>query len=152
MAKRRCLEIKNKINELDNNLSHILALRTGITIYSVMLDIYVMSVTNGLPKMEVFAKLFVFSSLYCIIELIVSSFICGSLHYKFEQISEVLDKIDSNSLSESEYREWLMFSNVCHKTRFGFTIGGMAHIQKTTLIPVCIRILIIHQINYLFHR
>lgn len=135
-AKRRYIEIKSKITELDRYLSHILAIRTAIAIYSVMLNIYILSITNGVPSMTIFSKLFVFNSIHSVVELIISSFICGSVHQKSEELSEVLDRIDSNSLSESEYKEWLMFSNVCRKSSFGFTIGGFAYLRKSTLIPV----------------
>ena len=101
-----------------------------------MVNIYVLALSTKIPEIQSFAKMLAFSTFSAIFQTIVSCFICGSVHQKSQQIHKTLDKINSNDLSESEYKEWLMFKTITSKGSFGFTIGGFASLKKTTLIPV----------------
>ena len=87
-----------------------------------------------------------FSTVSSVVEMIISCFVCGLVHEKFEQIYAVLDKWNSIDLSECDYKQWLMFKNVNRENRFGFTIGGFVSLRKTTLISV--RILRIFSVLY----
>ena len=111
-------------------------MRAGITIFSIMLNIYILAIIKSIPKMEVFVNILGICTEISIIEILLSAILCGLVHEESDQISVVLDDLSANDLSSYEYNEWLMFKNICRKTRFGFTIGGFAPIRKTTLIPV----------------
>ena len=52
----------------------------------------------------------------------------------------VLDDMNVNDMSDYEYKQWIIFNNIDLKSRFGFTIGGFARLNKSTLISVCISI------------
>ena len=86
------------------------------------------------------------STIAAVIEMLLSSLICGSVHEKCEHIYVVLDELTENDFNDYEYNEWLLFKNIDTKTTFGFTIGGFAPIRKTTLIKVLINI------NYYFYN
>ena len=81
-------------------------------------------------------------------QLIISCFICGSVGDRITKLNAVLDNVDENDLSDKAYKEWLMFATVMRNTRtFGFTIGGFAVLNKSTLIAVNTIIL---SINHIF--
>lgn len=100
-----------------------------------MFNIYTVTLLQS-DKLEKIWHIIIMGTLSSIGELIISSFICGSVHEKSNKIFAVLDEFSSNDLSESEYKDWLMFANISRKTKFGFTFGGFACIRKTTLISV----------------
>ena len=78
-----------------------------------------------------------FSSISYSIQLIISCFICGSIGDRIVRLNAVLDNIDQKVLSDKAYKEWLTFATVMRNTRtFGFTIGGFAALNKSTLISV----------------
>ena len=61
---------------------------------------------------------------------------------RITKLNTVLDNIDQKVLSDKAYKEWLTFATVMRNTRtFGFTIGGFAALNKSTLIEVCVFIL-----------
>ena len=101
-----------------------------------MVDIYNLSLIGQIPEIRNYAQMFAFSAVSSTVELIISCFVCGLVHQKSDEIYAVLDKWGSNSLSDSEYKEWLMFKSITRNTPFGFTIGGFASLRKTTLISV----------------
>ena len=78
------------------------------------------------------------SSITSIAIIIINCYICGSVHQKSEQILKALSRIQTNLLSDREFKDWLTFVQICSKTSFGFTIGGFASLRKTTLIAVII--------------
>lgn len=135
-CRKEYLDIRNKINELDSRLSFILAVRGGVTIINIMLNIYVIFILKSIEGTDLFIKILGVITEVSIVEIVMSAFICGSVNQRAEQIHSVLDELSANSLTEYEYNEWLMFKNICRNTRFGFTFGGFAPISKTTLIPV----------------
>ena len=134
--KKLFVKIRDLMNKLDSQLSIILGTRNMATIYSAMVNIYVLAISSKKQETQTFANILVFCTMASIVELIVSCFICGCVHQKSQQIHKTLDKINSNDLSESEYKEWLMFKTITSEGSFGFTIGGFASLKKTTLIPV----------------
>ena len=135
-CRKEYLNIRNKINEIDSRLSVILAVRGGVTVIAIMLNIYVIVILKSIEGTDIFIRILGACTEVSIFEITISAFICGSVSERSEQIHSVLDELSANSLSEYEYNEWLMFKNICRNTRFGFTIGGFAPISKTTLIPV----------------
>ena len=139
--RKEYLDIRSKMNELDSLLTYNLVLRTGLTIFSVMLNIYVLAIIKSIPQLGIFMRTLGICTEISIAEILLSAFFCGLVHEKSDQIYSVLDDLTANDLSDYEYNEWLMFKNICRKTRFGFTIGGFAPIRKTTLIPVFLNII-----------
>ena len=130
------VEMRDTINEMDSLLSYILSLRIGLTIFSVMLDIYVVAIFTKIPQMKEFAKMMSFTAIALVLELVISCSICGAVHESSDQIYAILDSFNGNDLSDFEFKEWLMFKTTSKKTKFGFTIGDFASMKKTTLISV----------------
>ena len=143
--KRQFVDMRNAINKLDKSLAYILVMRTTLTVYSVMVNIHILSVINEIPRLDAYAKLLAFSTISEISATITSSFVCGSVHEKSDQIYAVLDEFNAKDLSDNEYKEWHMFKTVSDRTRFGFTIGGFASLRKTTLIAVRIKPIILNR-------
>ena len=134
--KKRFVEMRNKINEMDTHLAYILVIRSVITMYSVMINIYILAIISSTPMMKIFAKILTISTDSAIVEVIISCLVCGLVHEKSDKIFAILDEFNANELSENEYKEWLMFKAVSREVWFGFTIGGFAPLRKTTLITV----------------
>ena len=139
-AKKEFIEMRDAINELDDQLSYILLVRTGVTIYMVMINIYLVAVTHHISELVDYNNLLAFITISLIFDTIGSTLVCGSVHQKAEQIYAVLDSFNCKDLSHYEFRDWLMFKAVSREKSFGFTIGGFALLRKTTLISVCITI------------
>ena len=137
-VKIQFVRMRKTIGETDNSLSIILVMNTLKTIYSVLFIIYTIFSMNNHPEMKALVQVMAYTTTCSVVELILSCFVCGSLHETSDKIYAILDAFDANKLSEFEYKEWLMFKNVSKKTPFGFTIGGFASLKKTTLIAVCI--------------
>ena len=108
----------------------------AITIYLVMLNIYLVAIINQIPKMVVLARYVAAIAISMIAEIVISCLVCGLVHERSDQIYAILDQFNGNDLTDSEFKEWLMFKTSSRKTRFGFTIGGFASLRKTTLISV----------------
>ena len=135
-GKRKFIEMRNQINCLDRKLSLIISLRTIKTIFTLMVNIYQLSHYDLMRGSDIIIKLSLFTSVEAIAELVISCLISASIDDKCRQISDTLDEIDSNYLSESEFNELILFIAVCRNSRFGFTIGGFASLGKSTLIAV----------------
>ena len=102
-----------------------------------MVAIMSVSRTEKYPMFMFMVVVMVFSSISYSIQLIISCFICGSIGDRIVRLNAVLDNIDQKVLSDKAYKEWLTFATVMRNTRtFGFTIGGFAALNKSTLIAV----------------
>ena len=107
-------------------------------IYSIMSYIYLLTIIMYIERLKLLRDSMIFTIISVNTGIVLCAFVCGFVHQKCEQISEVLDRIETNLLSEREYRDWHSFKTICHKTSFGFTIGGFGSLRKTTLIAVII--------------
>ena len=112
---------------------------TITTIYTVMVAIMSVSRTEKYPMFMFMVVVMVLSSISYSIQLIISCLICGSIGDRIVRLNAILDNIDQKVLSDKAYKEWLTFATVMRNTRtFGFTIGGFATLNKSTLIAVII--------------
>ncbi|CAG2116236.1 unnamed protein product, partial [Medioppia subpectinata] len=70
-----------------------------------------------------------------IVEMIISCLMCGRIGVNVGKISAALNTICGSHWSDSEYKELVLFGNALRNTpTVGFTIGGFAAINKSTLI------------------
>ncbi len=146
--KNSFIEIRDKINGLDNSLSWILILDITETMFAVMINIYAIAMYSNNEIMKERSNTYAFKSITSFLKLIMSCYINGMVHEESERIYSVLDNFNTRDLDDVQYKEWLMFKNILKDTRIGFTIGGFAALRKTTLIPVRIdRILFRNLIN-----
>ena len=74
-----------------------------------------------------------------IFEFITSCLICGSVEEMSDKVFKAMNDMNVNDMSDYEYKQWIIFNNIDLKSRFGFTIGGFARLNKSTLISVCIQ-------------
>jgi hypothetical protein len=133
--------MRDTIAVVDRHLYYCLVLNTCHTIYTVMLNIYVISLMAKSPQMWVYIQLLALSSVSSSVSTIISCFICGRVSDKSRKLHVVLDHLNARDMTDREFREWLTFATVMRNTRtFGFTIGGFAALNKSTLIEVCIEI------------
>ncbi|CAG2111199.1 unnamed protein product [Medioppia subpectinata] len=72
-----------------------------------------------------------------IVEMMVSCLMCGRIGVNVGKISAALNTISGSHLSDSEYKELVLFGNALRNPpTVGFTIGGFAAINKSTLISI----------------
>ena len=128
--------IREVLVDFDSRLSHILTMKLALIIYSVIINVYAVSLIQSVPQMVFFARLLFFSTISGTLETILSFWICGQTHRKSDEIHALLDELSANSLSDYEYNEWLMFKSIDRKTRIGFTIGGFVPMKCTSLLAV----------------
>ena len=137
-VKNEYIEMRDTFDRLDDCLSYPLLIINSLMIFTIMSYIYLLSVMYHIVKLEKIA-ISLFNSLTASITiLIINCYICNSVHQKSGQILKALSRIQTNLLSDREYKDWLTFVQICSKTSFGFTIGGFASLRKTTLIAVII--------------
>ena len=130
------IEIRRDVTTIDSCLSFMIAFRILSSIYIQMVNAYDLSLISIEPNMKNLIEFNSFSTITSIAELVLMCFICGSLHSKSSEVNRVLDDFSPNILSDNECNQWLVLKNVCNNSEFGFTIGGFANLEKTTLIPV----------------
>lgn len=131
--------MKNTMNRLDSGLSLVLIISTVATIYSLMASIYGYSLINQMnssAQLKIFIDIYAINVVIQVIETVVTALIFGSTNAMCAKLTQVLDEINSNHLSEPEFKELLLFFNVCRDSRIGFTIGGLAPIDSKTLLAV----------------
>ena len=136
ISKTDFIKTRNEIQIFDHSLSYLLVMDIIYTIFSIMLHIYCSTLSYQIPLFKSLIKHLAFVSISSCFKLIISCFINGLVHEESERIYFVLDNINSNELTESEFKEWLMYKNISRECRFGLTIGGFAPLMKQTLIPV----------------
>ena len=134
--KTEYIEIRRDVTSIDSCLSFMIAFRILLSIFFLMVNVYDLSLISIEPGMKVFLKIGSFTTITSIVELFIMCFICGSLRSKSSSVNRVLDDLSQNVLSDNECNQWLVLKNVCNNSEFGFTIGGFANLEKTTLIPV----------------
>ena len=131
--------MRDTIGALDSKLQYILVFNIINTIYTIMLDIYTLSLLDQVPGIKSFAQLIAFSTLSAILELVVTCFMCGHCYDESCNIYNCLDGMNARELTDPEYKEWMMFKQISRKhKKFCFTIGGFVCYRKTTLISVSI--------------
>ena len=79
---------------------------------------------------------FVYRGFVGVFKLVANCYLNGLVPEESERINVVLDKINAIDLTDSEYKELILFKNISREAKFGFTIGGYASLRKSTLIPV----------------
>ena len=136
ISRYRYLIIREVLVDFDSRLSHILTMKLALIIYSVIINVYAVSLIQTVPQMVFFARLLFFSTISGTLETIISFWICGQTHQKSDKIHALLDEFKANSLSDYEYNEWLMFKSIDRKTRIGFTIGRFVTMKCTSLLAV----------------
>ena len=67
-------------------------MRTILTVYSIIVDIHILSFIDEIPGLDAYAKLLAFSTISAITETITSSFVCGLVNEKSQLIYVVLDE------------------------------------------------------------
>ncbi len=134
--KNSFIEIRDKINGLDNSLSWVSILDITDTMFAVMINIYSIAMFSNNEIMKQNSNTYAFKSITSVLKLIISCYINGLVHEESERIYSVLDNFNTRDFDEVQYKEWLVFKNILKDTRIGFTIGGFAALRKTTLIPV----------------
>ena len=128
--------MRKTIKQSDRSLSIIQVINTVNTIFSILLMIYILTSSEDYLKIISILQVMGFSTLSSIGQMIISCLICGSLHQKSKTFHQILEDFNSNELTDNDYKEWLMFMSIASKGGFGFTIGGFALLNKTTLISV----------------
>ena len=126
---------------MDNELSLITTFNTLSAIYNVMFTVYCLTALSHNRDVQNFSQSIIFGCITIVMEFIINCLICGSVEERTENLYEILHDIPVNDLSDYEYKQWIIFSNIVSKPRIGFTIGGFARLNKTTLIAVCIHLL-----------
>ena len=130
------IDLRAKTNELDSHFSYFLVINTVVFMYSVMISIYILSIVSVTTNNISYVQVMFISTLEGIIQMTITCFVCGSVHEKSKQIYAILDEFNANDLSDSEFKDWVMFNTISEKTPFWFTIGGFAPLRKTTLLSV----------------
>ena len=98
--KKQFIEMRDQLNDFDTHLALPLVIRAVMTVYSVMLNIYILAISTATVNMTTYIKILNLSTGLSISEMIISSFICGSVHEKSEQIYAILDEFNANDLSD----------------------------------------------------
>ena len=132
------VKMRKCMNKIDRQLSIISIMNYLHNLLTIFLLIYIGTQLSQYPDIVGFTYMYIAGTASGVTELVISCLVCGSLHERADKLYAVLDKIDSNCLSQIECKEWLMFKAMDRNTSFGFTIGGFAPLRKTTLISVCI--------------
>ena len=109
---------------------------TLVFMYSVMICIYILSIIPVTINTLAYVQVMFITTFAAITNMIITCFVCGSVHEMSEQIYGILDEFNANDLSDYEFKDWLMFNSISEKTPFGFTIGGFAPFRKTTILSV----------------
>jgi hypothetical protein len=102
---------------------------------NIMMNIYAFALAENIPALKHYSQNIVYESIASSLKLLISCVINGKVYEESHRIYLVLDNFNAQDLSEMEYKEWVMFKNIA-KESFGFSIGGMAALRKTTLTPV----------------
>ena len=135
--------IHDVIKIIDKIMAVLTTITTLITIVNLMFCIYLLTLVGALPYMSTFTNSIGFSSVSCGLQLIITCFMCGLVGDKCVDIMDTLNGMNTRDMTDREYREWHTFATVMRNTRtFGFTIGGFAALNKSTLISVQIFIFI----------
>jgi len=104
-----------------------------------MLSIYSFVFMSKFGSLKEVTIAIAFITIMDILELIIMCLLCDSMDQKVYKISIVLNDMNANEMSDMEFREWQMFVQLLqNRSTFGFTIGGFAKFNKSTLISVII--------------
>ena len=128
--------MRDTFERLNSDLNLTLIAINLLVMFTILSNIYQLTIIRSVEQFDFLAKILIYSTTVVVLQLVFSCIICGSVHKKSDKISDVLDRIKTCLLSDSQYRDWLSFKNICHNKSFGFTIGGFAALKKTTLIAV----------------
>jgi hypothetical protein len=99
------------------------------------MNIYAFALGENTLALKHYSRNIVYESIASSLKLLISCVINGKVYEESHRIYLVLDNFNAQDLSEMEYKEWAMFKNIT-KESFGFSIGGLAALRKTTLIAV----------------
>ena len=135
-AQREYIEIKDAITRMDKFVSLPSCIVISFLIYSIMSNIYLMTIMVNVESLTDMKNDILYTTVSVSTGIVITSFIGGLVYEKSAEIGEILSRIETKLLSDTEYKDWQSFHTVCHKTSFGFTIGGFASVRKSTLIPV----------------
>ena len=105
----------------------------------IMLNIWSFALIDRHKTIKRLSNQFAYNTISATVKLIISCFINGLVYEESERILTVLDAFRANDLSDSEFKELLLFKAISRETKFGITIGGFAPLRKTTLIQVKLR-------------
>lgn len=129
------LETRNTIYKLDRSIRFVLILDITDTMINIMMNIYAFALAENIPALKHYSQNIVYEGIASSLKLLISCVINGKVYEESHRIYLVLDNFNAQDLSEIEYKEWVMFKNIA-KESFGFSIGGLAALRKTTLISV----------------
>ncbi len=129
------LETRNTIYKLDRSIGFVLILDITDTMINIMMNIYAFALAENIPALKHYSQNIVYEGIASSLKLLISCVINGKVYEESHRIYLVLDNFNAQDLSEIEYKEWVMFKNIA-KESFGFSIGGLAALRKTTLISV----------------
>ena len=105
----------------------------------IMLNIYSLVFMSRFGSLQELTIPMTFITIIDILEFIIMCLLCDSMDQKVYKVSIVLNDMNSNEMSDMEFREWQMFVQLLQsRPTFGFTIGGFAKFNKSTLISVII--------------
>jgi tRNA 2-selenouridine synthase SelU len=99
------------------------------------MNIYAFALAENIPALKHYSQNIVYEGIASSLKSLISCVINGKVYEESHRIYLVLDNFNAQDLSEIEYKEWVMFKNIA-KESFGFSIGGLAALRKTTLISV----------------
>ena len=135
--KQLSMNILKSIHLMDSKLYLAITSKVVSSIIYIMACVYTLIIMDKYPHIKNFTTEVVITTLMETSDLVISCILCNSLVQKCLKIANILNAMNTRDMTDREFREWLTFATVMRNTRtFGFTIGGFAALNKSTLIKV----------------
>ncbi len=132
------LRARNSILKLDHSLYLIHFIHSILSIFTIMLHIYMFAIGRTDPILKSLSSALMFLTILCVIKWLLSSIIHGMVYEEVDKIYLCFDELDISveSMNENIYREVLYFKAQTSDSKFGFTIAGLVPFKKVTLLSV----------------
>jgi hypothetical protein len=136
--KQSYFRARNTIQKLDRSLYLIHFIDSILTIFAIMLWIYMTAIGMSNNVINSVSKAITFATIICAIKLITSCLIHGMTYEESEKLFFTLEEINvsDDSVDEKIFKEMLYFKSQTSDSKFGFTIAGVMPFKKFTLLSV----------------
>jgi hypothetical protein len=136
--KQSYFSARNTIHKLDRSLYLIHLIDSILTIFAIMLWIYMTAIGMNNNIINSVSKALRFATIICVIKMITSCLIHGMTYEESEKLFFTLEEINvsDDSVDEKIFREMLYFKSQTSDLKFGFTIAGVMPFKKFTLLSV----------------
>ena len=106
-------------------------------IFIVMFTIYMLANISRLEFIHGLGHLMGFVCTSYAVKFMITCLTCGMIETKISELNDTLDSMIGMGLTDAEYKELKILKDILRqKSSFGFTIGGFASFNKSTLISV----------------